>query len=104
MSAFLYLAGFIIGAAIFLYLYSAYQSSKEKIRSFRAPASPPAPTVNPDRIDYFRMPRPPGARICPLCGKELTHFEALYASEVEEDGKKKILIHGCRYCYKNESQ
>jgi hypothetical protein len=99
----LYLAGLMIGAAVFFYLYSAIRSGKEKIDAYRGRKTPPAPTVNPDFIDYFSIKRSPGTRLCPLCGRELTKYEALYASEVEEDGKKKILIHGCRYCYKETS-
>jgi hypothetical protein len=100
MAWLLYLVGLIIGAAVFLYIYSTIRSGKEKFDAYRDRKSPPAPSVNPDLIDSSSMKRPPGTRLCPLCGRELTKYEALYASEVEEDGKKKILIHGCRYCYK----
>ena len=81
MSALLYLIGFIIGVAVFIYLYSAYRSGRDKIDAFRARKKPPAttPVVNPDFVDYFNIKRPPGARLCPLCGKELTKYEALYA-------------------------
>ncbi|MBN2160911.1 MAG: hypothetical protein JW807_16090 [Spirochaetes bacterium] len=102
MSALLYLIGLIIGATVFIYLYSTYQSGKEKLTDKKVQKKTPAPTVNPERVDYFNIPRAPGTRLCPLCGKELTKFEALYASDTEEDGKKKILIHGCRYCYKEK--
>lgn len=101
MSALLYLIGLIIGATVFIYLYSSYQQGKEKLKEMRG-QSKPAQSMNPDTIDYFAIKRAPGTRLCPLCGKELTKYEALYASEVEEEGKKKILIHGCRYCYKDQ--
>jgi CRISPR/Cas system-associated protein Cas10 (large subunit of type III CRISPR-Cas system) len=102
MSAILYLIGLIIGATVFIYLYSSYQSGRETLKEMRGRKNPPAPTVNPERVDYFNIPRAPGTRLCPLCGKELSKYEALYASEVEEEGKKKILIHGCKYCYKEK--
>lgn len=102
MSVLLYLIGLVIGAAVFIYLYSTYQSGKEKITERKSQKNQPAPTVNPERVDYFSIPRSPGARLCPLCGKELTKYEALFASDTEEDGKKKILIHGCKYCYKEK--
>jgi|RifCSP16_2_1023846.scaffolds.fasta_scaffold230705_2 CRISPR/Cas system-associated protein Cas10 (large subunit of type III CRISPR-Cas system) len=102
MSSILYLIGLIIGATVFIYLYSSYQSGKEKFKEMRGQKNPPAPTVNPERVDYFSISRVPGTRLCPLCGKELSKYEALYASEVEEEGKKKILIHGCKYCYKDK--
>ncbi|MBN2079112.1 MAG: hypothetical protein JW838_09095 [Spirochaetes bacterium] len=102
MSALLYLVGLIIGATVFIYLYSAYQTGKEKLKESREEKRPEAPSVNPEAVDYFSIPRAPGTRLCPLCGKELTKYESLYASETEEGGKRKILIHGCRYCYKEE--
>jgi hypothetical protein len=104
MSAVLYLIGLIIGATVFIYLYSSYQSGREKIKEFRDGKKPPEPSVNPERVDYFNLKRAPGTRLCPLCGKELSKYEALYASETEENGKKKILIHGCRYCYKDKDK
>lgn len=103
MSEILYLIGLIIGATVFIYLYSSYQSGKEKLKELREKKDTPETTVNPERVDYFAMPRAPGTRLCPLCGKELTKYEALYASETEEQGKRKILIHGCRYCYKEKA-
>ncbi len=102
MSGMLYIIGLILGAALFIYLYATYQSGKEKLKVRTKREDKPAPVVNPDFVDYFRNKRPPGARLCPLCGKELTRYEALYASQVEEKGKKTILIHGCRYCYKED--
>jgi len=104
MSAILYLIGLIIGATVFIYLYSSYQSGKEKLKEMRGQKKPPTQSVNPERVDYFSMPRAPGTRLCPLCGKELSKYEALYASETIEEGKKKILIHGCRYCYKDKEE
>jgi hypothetical protein len=101
MSALLYLIGLIIGATVFIYLYSGYQRGKDKLKEMRG-QSKPEPSMNPDLVDYFSIKRAPGTRLCPLCGKELTKYESLYASEVEEQGKKKILIHGCRYCYKEK--
>lgn len=103
MTSLLYLAGLIIGAAIFIYLYSTYQSGKAKVREYREKKNPPAP-LNPERVDYLSIKRAPGARLCPLCGSELTRYDSLFASEVEERGKKKIRIHGCRYCYKEDSE
>jgi hypothetical protein len=104
MSAILYLIGLIIGATVFIYLYSSYQSGKEKLQEMRGQKKTPSPSVNPERVDYFNIPRAPGTRLCPLCGKELSKYEALYASETEEEGKKKILIHGCKYCYKEKAE
>lgn len=104
MSEILYLIGLLIGATVFIYLYSSFQTGKEKLKEMRGEKNPPETSVNPERVDYFSMKRAPGTRLCPLCGKELSKYEALYASETEENGKKKILIHGCRYCYKDKEE
>ena len=101
MSGALYIIGLILGAALFIYLYASYQSGKEKLKARKERESKPEQVMNPDFVDYFSIKRAPGTRLCPLCGQELTKYEALYASQVEEKGKKLILIHGCRYCYKD---
>ncbi len=103
MSGILYLIGLAIGAAVFIYLYVTYQSSKEKYKARKEKKDIPAPSVNPAFVNYFSGKRPQGTRLCPLCGKELTKYEALYASRIEEKGKQMILIHGCRYCYKDDA-
>jgi hypothetical protein len=103
MSGLLYIIGLIIGVAVFIYLYVTYQTSRDKYRARSGRGTRPAASVNPDFVDYFSIKRPPGTRLCPLCGKELTRYEALYASQIEEKGKKMILIHGCRYCYKEDT-
>jgi hypothetical protein len=38
--------------------------------------------------------------MCPLCRTRLSKYEALYASRARFSDGDKILIHGCRYCYK----
>lgn len=42
-------------------------------------------------------------RICPLCGSILTQpDDCLYGEYFEADGKKKVYIYGCNYCYKGK--
>lgn len=43
-------------------------------------------------------------RRCPLCTRTLTRDEPLYATNVETGSGRKILIHGCPYCYKEEKK
>lgn len=108
MSALIYIAGFLIGAAVFMYLYSLYQSGAEKLRSSSSPNLGPTETqkISPQQEpvetrNFLRAPgRAPGERLCPLCGSSLTRYEPLYASKNIMGGEAKILIHGCRYCYK----
>lgn len=107
MTAAIYLAGFLIGAAIFLYLFSAYQSGVEKFKTRGDTGGPkPDSSESPESLEtknFRRLPaRAPGTRTCPLCGSELTKYEALYASKNILGGEAKILIHGCRYCYKSD--
>ena len=45
---------------------------------------------------------PPGTIICPLCWSELTKHEGLYASKVTDKSGDKILIMGCKYCFKDK--
>lgn len=107
MSVLLIIAGLIIGIAVFLYLLSTFQSAREKLGAGRS--SPPKNTgavrenINPETVQVInRLKRAPGTRMCPLCGSELTRYEALYASHIKNDNKNKIMIFGCRYCYKPE--
>jgi hypothetical protein len=99
----LYLAGFIIGAAIFLYILSIYESGKEKLKSAvrgkSGEGAGPA-RVSPESIFHKKWKAHPGQRICPLCGSVLANFEALYAEPVKGEKGPRILILGCRYCYK----
>lgn len=101
-----YLVGFIIALAVFLYALNAYESGKAKLKARKggpgARTGKRAGTVEPRDI-FLRKPRShPGERLCPLCGSALTKYEALYAAPVKNGDDTKILILGCRYCYKDE--
>jgi hypothetical protein len=99
----MYLVGGVIAVALFFYLISSYESVKERVkgggRAGGGDAGPPI-KIEPRNIFMKNMKRPPGARLCPLCGSTLTQFEALYAEQLKGDKGRKILILGCRYCYK----
>ena len=102
MGIFLYAAGLIIGITIFLYILSTYESGKEKFKNYMEKKQPPPePKLRPEEIDIVqRTPYITGKRVCPLCGTTLQMYEALYASQVKTETSNKILIYGCRYCYK----
>jgi rubredoxin len=109
MTAILYIIGLIIGITAFLYILSSINSMKDK--SSLQNNSNIKPKSDPDLTGSIEMTTSvknkilnsaPGERICPLCGSSLTRFEALYASHISTDKGKKILIYGCRYCYKPE--
>ena len=110
MTVILYLVGLIIGITAFLYIMSSINSIKDK--SNLKNNSNIKPKSDPDltgRIESANtsvknkiINSAPGERFCPLCGSSLTKFEALYASHISTDKGKKILIYGCRYCYKPE--
>ena len=103
MSSFIFIFGLFIGIAAFFYLRSTITEGKEKIsKAFSAKDKTAKEFVEPDKIG-FRGIRllPPGNRICPLCGSILTKYEGLYATKITDNSERKILIMGCRYCYKD---
>lgn len=101
MSYLLHIVGFIIGTALFLYLLSMYEGIKERRKGSRRPVKAGEPMhIEPESIFHKRWRKAPGERICPLCGSTLTQFEALYASPLKDSRGTKILILGCRHCYK----
>ncbi len=105
MSAILYIAGFLIGIAVFLYLYNAYQGGREKVKKIAGKGAPrPAALNESAKISAPAPPltRTPGSRTCPLCGSTLTRTEPLYGVKVVDGKQEKILIYGCPYCYKDE--
>lgn len=106
MSYLLYLAGLIIGISLFLYLLSTFNSARDRINKMTKNAPPPkaSPELEPKNISYKKYSAAAGTRICPLCSKGLTRLEPLYASFIETEYGKKILIYGCPYCYKPEKE
>jgi hypothetical protein len=100
MTVLLYIAGLIIGVAVFFYILSLARSGKEKIVVMTGKKPEVKQVLEPHIVNMPKTNRPPGSRTCPLCGSSLTRYEALYASYIGDASGKKILIHGCRYCYK----
>jgi len=103
MDILIYFAGLLIGVAVFLYLYSIIAAGNEKIRNKKNPTiQQPAGKMESGTIAFRNRPAlPPGTRVCPLCGSVLTKFEGLYASKVIDKKNVKLMIMGCRYCYKD---
>lgn len=107
MTYLLYLIGFIIALALFLYTLSglewkrnrALYGSHQKKRIGQPPTR-----VQPNKNFNKKIKWLPGERICPLCGSVLTKSDALYSSQVDSAEGQKILILGCRYCYKPEDK
>ncbi len=107
MSALLYIVGLLIGAAVFFYLYSTYQSGKDAVKKIvKKNDGEPEPSVSPKNVSYRKhyLGRAPGDRMCPLCGTILTKYDALYAAKSDSPSGEKILIYGCRHCYKEEKK
>jgi hypothetical protein len=102
MNFLLYLIGLLVGAAVFFYFLSLYHSGADALAARRtaAPKKDDAMEIDAAAIDSRFQPEYPRERICPLCRAVLTKYEVLYASRVEMPGGDKILIHGCRYCYR----
>lgn len=102
MSILFYIAGLIIGIAAFLYVYALIADGKEKIKNLGSPKEAASvQKMETGTISFRNRPAlAPGTRICPLCGSSLTKYEGLYASKVMERGSEKLIIMGCRYCYR----
>ncbi len=103
MDAVIYLAGLIIGIASFLYVYSLIADGREKLKDPGTPKqNVPVQKMDSATVAFRNRPAlPPGTRICPLCGSALTKYEGLYSSKVYERGSEKLMIMGCRYCYRD---
>jgi hypothetical protein len=101
-----YIIGFLVGVILFLYALSFYESGKERIKKKLSPPSGREERqqirVNPQSVSCEEKSQARRERICPLCRAVLTRYEALYASQIVGPKGKKILIYGCRYCYKPE--
>ena len=102
MDAIIYIAGLIIGVAAFLYVYSLVADGREKLKNPGTPKQDaPVQKMDSGAVTLRNRPAlPPGTRICPLCGSSLTKYVGLYASKVYERGSEKLMIMGCRYCYR----
>lgn len=100
MNALFYLLGLLLGAAVFFYLLSLYHTGVDKLssRGKRQQRSPME--IDAEIMEIVSRQTYPRERICPLCKAILTHDDVLYASRVEQPSGPKILIHGCKYCYR----
>ncbi len=104
MNVLIFITGLAIGVSAFLYLLSALSAGKKKLLSSKTDQRHVVKQhIQPETIGIRgRKNIPPGSRICPLCGSELTKYEGLYASRIIEKSENKILIMGCKYCYKDD--
>ena len=93
----LYILSFVVGIALFVYLLSLYHTLKDKLIQNQKKVINP---ISQPKVEQTTLqPKPLKERTCPVCGSMLSRYEALYASKVVKDSTK-ILIYGCRYCYK----
>ncbi len=104
MSALIFILGLAIGISAFLYILSAITGGMKKIQQNGTSQNKIVKqNIEPETLGFRgRKTIPPGSRICPLCGSELTKYEGLYASKVSDNSELKILIMGCKYCYKDK--
>lgn len=117
MDVFLTIAGFIIGVSVFLYAVSFIDSGRKRVLPAAGPRRTGGMTTESrvsagtgkkngvekgGRIQYSASDVIDGMplRTCPLCSKTLSRNEPLYATHTEVGNQKKVLIHGCPYCYK----
>lgn len=104
MNILIFIAGLAIGISAFFYILSAISGGMEKIKkNTKSKNKVTKQNINPEITAVRgRKTVPPGTRVCPLCWSELTKYEGLYASKVTDKNETKILIMGCRYCYKDK--
>jgi len=103
MNVLIFIAGLAVGITAFLYILSAISDGMNKIRKpAQVKSKISKQNIEPGTIGLRgRKNIPPGTRICPLCGSELTKYEGLYASKITEKSDNKIMIMGCKYCFKD---
>jgi len=104
MISFIFILGLLIGIAAFLYLYSTIKEGRKKVsKLFVTKDKLTKEYAEPEKLGFRGIKSLlPGERICPLCGSILTKYEGLYATKILENSEKKILIMGCKYCFKDE--
>lgn len=108
MNALIFILGLAIGISAFLYILSAITAGMNKFGKSGSDKDKRTSGIVKQNIEpetagiRARRSAPPGTRICPLCGSELTKYEGLYASKITEKSQQKIMIMGCRYCYKDK--
>jgi len=102
MNLLFYLLGLLIGVAVFFYVLSLYHSGADALAARRAGKDGKNENVEIDAASLaMRVPQVyPRDRVCPLCRAVLTKYEVLYATRHETPEGARILIHGCRYCYR----
>ncbi len=102
MNLLFYLVGLVIGAAVFFYVLSLFHSGSDALASRRTGKKVKSGNMEIDAASLaMRSPQIyPRERVCPLCRAVLTKYEVLYASRHETPEGARILIHGCRYCYR----
>ncbi|HQO38921.1 MAG TPA: hypothetical protein PK986_00480 [Spirochaetota bacterium] len=105
MEIIFYFAGLLLGICVFVYIISMLQSAKDKISVIKGRPSKPSEKIEPGTISFRKRPAlPPGTRICPMCGSQLTKYEGLYASRIDMTNSSKLMIMGCKYCYKEDNE
>ena len=121
MDVFLTIAGLIVGISFFLYVVNVLDAGKRKLGTAALKSGgrsaqfagdqpmvdiPARPVQATQQTDMKNLPDEIKDRIphrsCPLCSHILTRDEPLYASHIDLLNEKKVLIHGCQYCYKYE--
>jgi hypothetical protein len=119
MDIFLTVAGLIIGVSVFLYTVSFFDGGRKKLaQGATGQRSGSVPTRGtPASASSLNRPSGKGfastlsksdvlegmpQRTCPLCSTTLSRNEPLYATHMVIGQQKKVFIHGCQYCYKEE--
>ena len=89
--------GVLISVAIYLYFINKLHESED--RSKKEEVDVEAEEKEPIKT---KEEKPEGLkpRFCPLCNSSLVKHDSIYAEMYKGEQRPKVVIHGCRYCYK----
>lgn len=105
METLFYFIGLIIAIFVAIYFMDTAHRIQDGTligkRQGMPPSHAPKKGSNTPKQSY---PRP---KICPACGAHLEPHDVLVATmfdEKTENGRQRVLIHGCKYCHKRENK
>jgi hypothetical protein len=101
----LYFIGVIIAIFVAIYFMDTAHRIQDGTLVGKRQGMPPS-RGSPKGPD---APKPsyPRPKICPVCGAHLEPHDVLVATmfdEKTENGRQRVLIHGCKYCHKREGK
>lgn len=106
MEVIYYFIGIILAIVLMIYFVDMSHRIQDGklLKGDKKPLGEDTSSVAKEAKLQYRYPR---AKVCPLCKAELEQHDVLVATifdEVNESGRQRVLIHGCKYCNQRESK